>query len=97
MSGLYGEEVKKQLYRNEPSKIVWIRKSKACQMKSTRRLLGAFLGSAFLERMYDALKIMTTTARETVVVESITSMPEVGLDDIVKGDIGLLGEVVLQW
>jgi hypothetical protein len=43
--------------------------------------------------MYDALKIMTTTARETVVVESITSMPEVGLDDIVKGDIGLLGEV----
>ena len=41
-----GEET----YRNEPSKIEWIRKSKKCQMKSTRSLFGVSDASVASER-----------------------------------------------
>lgn len=43
MAGSKGEDVKKQLYRKEPSKILWIRKSKKCQMKRMRRLEGVLV------------------------------------------------------
>jgi hypothetical protein len=41
-----GEET----YRNEPSKIEWIRKSNKCQMKSTRSRFGVSEASAASER-----------------------------------------------
>lgn len=37
MEGSKGEEEKKQLYKKDPSKMVWMRKSKKCQMKRMRR------------------------------------------------------------
>lgn len=41
-----GEET----YRNEPSKMEWIRKSKKCQMKSTRSRFGVSEASVASER-----------------------------------------------
>jgi hypothetical protein len=51
IAGSKGEEVKKQLYKKEPSKMEWIRKSKACQMKRMRREVGVDLLSTRRERM----------------------------------------------
>lgn len=75
----------KQLYRNDPSKIVWIRKSNACQMNKIRYARGVSLDRTRLERIYAAFKIISTAVRETMVVWSSCSLMELMKSAILVG------------
>src|SRR4051812_3360352 len=46
IAGSNGADVKKQFHKKEPSNMVCIRKSKACQTKRMRRLVGALRSRA---------------------------------------------------